>query len=355
MQKRLAPILVVLAAVVLVGFGILAVHNRAAADALPTVTPLVLAQAATPTAAPTTVSTSTTNTASSESGSVLTANGTLLSANQASLSFPTGGRIQTLTVKEGDHVVSGTVLMTLDTSLLKLAVTQAQAAFDLAQANLDKTRQGPTADDLTVAKMGVNTAKAALDQAQAAYDKMGGDTNPYIVASPAAVALQQATSAYRSALAQLDSLASHPTDTELRAAQAAADQALAALNLARQNLANATLTAPFDGTVVAVNPKSGEFAAPGAPVAVIADLTHMQVQVNLDENSLAGVAVNEPVTVTVAALPGASLTGHVSKIGHLGTNVGGVVSVPVTIDLDPTAAAVYPGLTSAVDFAGVSQ
>jgi HlyD family secretion protein len=56
------------------------------------------------------------------------------------------------------------------------------------------------------------------------------------------------------------------------------------------------------------------------------------------------------VSLTVDAIGGRTLTGKVRKIGLLGTATTGVVSVPVTVDIDPTDAAIYPGLSATVDF-----
>jgi HlyD family secretion protein len=360
-RKRLLPLIIILvgavvAALVLSQF----MGARAVAgSAQVTPTPLVLNQAApastrVPSAAPTLAGSGTTalNVPSVPSAK-FTAN--LVSASQANLAFQAAGRVQELRVKEGDQVKAGDVLVVLDTATLRIGVQQAQASYDLAKAGYDKVKQGPTQDDITVAKAAVDKAKATLDQSQAAYDRIGGTSNPFIAMSQQSAALQQATTDYRSALAQYDSTKGHPTDVELRQAQAQVDQAQAALDLAKQNLANAALTAPFDGTVTNIVPKLGETVAPGAPVATLADLKHMQAQVQLDENSLANVKLNEPVTLTLDALGGKSLSGHVSKITPNGTSNGGVVSVPVTIDIAPSNSPIYPGLSAVVDFSGGAQ
>ncbi len=276
--------------------------------------------------------------------------GSLTTASQATLSFQMGGKIQEIDVKEGDHVKAGTTIASLDTSLLDLQVAQAQAAFNSASANLAHVKAGPTTDDLSVAKANLDHTKEVLNQAQAAYDRIGGDSNPFGALSPQALALQQAYSSYQAALGTFNLTVNHPTDTELKMAQAQLDQAQAALNLAKQNVANAKIVAPFDGTVVWIGPHVGEFIAPGAPTLNMADLTHMQVSVGVDENSLPMVKVGQAATITVDAVPGQTLSGKVSKIGEQATTTSGIVSVPVTVDVDPTQAAIYPGLSATVQF-----
>ena len=275
--------------------------------------------------------------------------GNLMSADQVSLAFQAGGRIKEIDVKKGDQVKSGTLLASLDTSTIEIQIAQAQAALDAATATYDKVKAGPTKDDLLIAKSNLDRAKAALDQAQTAYDRIGGDSNPYSGLAPQSLALQQAYSVYQAAQASYDLAVNHPTDTELKTAQAQVAQAQAALGLAKQNLTNAKIVAPFDGTVLWITPKVGETASPGVPAITLADLTHMQVQVGVDEDTLPLVHVGQTVTVTLDALPGTTLTGKVSQTGILATNTAGIINVPLTIDIDPTNALIYPGLSATVE------
>lgn len=275
--------------------------------------------------------------------------GTFTSANQAALAFQLAGRVKEIKVKEGDSVQAGALLASLDTSILDLQVAQAQAALDLATANLDKVTAGPTADDMALAKSKLDLTKAAVAQAQAAYDRIGGASNPFIAMTPQSLALEQATQNYQGALAAYNLTVNHPTASELKMAQAQAAQAQAVLDLAKQNLANAKIVAPFDGVVVWVGAHMGETISPNVPALMLADLSQMQVQVGVDENTLAAIQVGQSATITADAIPGRTLTGHVSKIGLLATTTAGIISVPVTVDVDPSDAPIYPGLSATIE------
>jgi HlyD family secretion protein len=87
----------------------------------------------------------------------------------------------------------------------------------------------------------------------------------------------------------------------------------------------------------------------------MADLAHMQTQVNVDETTLATLQVGQKATLTLDVLGGKSLTGHISKIAHVATTAAGVVNVPVTIDIDATDALIYPGLSAMVSFQKVAK
>lgn len=281
--------------------------------------------------------------------------GTLLSANQASLAFQIGGRIKEVNVKEGDRVKAGDVLASLDTAVLESQVAQAQALLAAATASYDKASKGPSADDIALAKANLDLTKAAVSQAQSVYDRAGGSSNPFIGLLPQSLALQQATGSYQAAQAAYNLALSHPTTAELAAVVVQVAQAQLALDQAKQSITNAKLIAPLDGTVVSIAPHVGESANVGVPAAIVADLSQMQVQVSVGENALAGIRVGQPVTITVDALGGRSLTGRVKKIGLLGTTSGGLVSVPVTALIDPSDALIYPGLSANITFQGAVQ
>ncbi|MCL4395606.1 MAG: efflux RND transporter periplasmic adaptor subunit, partial [Chloroflexi bacterium] len=228
-------------------------------------------------------------------------------------------------------------------------VAQAQAALDAVTASFVKIKAGPTIDDVAQAKSNLDRAKEALDQAQAAFDRIGGDSNPFAAALPQTLALQQAYSAYQGAVASFNLTVNHPTASELAFTQAQVTEAQAALDLAKQTLANAKIVAPFDGTAAWIGPHVGEYVSPGAPAITLVDLSHLQVSVGVDENALPLLKVGQSAAIKLDALPGATLTGRVGKIGDLATTTGGIVSVPVTIDVDSTQAPVFAGLSATVD------
>jgi HlyD family secretion protein len=192
-----------------------------------------------------------------------------------------GGRIESLTVDEGDPITIGQELVRLDRAMLTAQLTQAQAALDTAKAQLAQIKNGPRASDVTAAraaldaaqqnyaklraggtasdvaaaqaaldaatknydkvragltvdqlaqiKAQVDTTRAALDQAQAAYDRVGGSSNPLIGLTPQSLALQQATNNYKAATSAYNDALTHPTVAELAAAKSQVDQAQAAL------------------------------------------------------------------------------------------------------------------------------
>jgi len=188
-----------------------------------------------------------------------------------------------------------------------------------------------------------------VDQAQIAYDRAGGAGNPRIGLTSQATNLQSATIAYQIALATYNISVNHPTPSEREVGQIQFRQSQLALELAKQNLNNAKLVAPFDGTLISITPKVGESVGANTGVMVLADLSKMQVLVNSDETTLANIKLGQKVTIVADALGEKTLTGTVKKIGLLATTTTTIVTVPVWIDLDATDAPLYPGLSATVE------
>jgi len=112
-------------------------------------------------------------------------NGNIETSREAMLSFGSGGRIDKISVEEGDEVTEGDVMASLDTRTLELAetqaevaltqaqiaLTQAQVAQQTAEFALENTRDAEEALELALlqAQIGVRTAEHALDETRDIY------------------------------------------------------------------------------------------------------------------------------------------------------------------------------------------
>lgn len=344
--------------------------------------------------------------------SMVNATGNILAESQTTLSFKNPGRVAEVLVREGQFVRSGEVLARLETADLEFAVTQAevavkqaelslasaqaqllriqrppaeydiaaaQAALASAKASYQKLLAGPSKEEIQVARANLEQAEATMKQAQLAYNRVAD--RPDVAMLPESLQLEQATIAYRtaqanfaltqrpateaerkaaqSAVAQAEAalarLLAGATEEELLAAQLAVEQAELALNQAqvsldqaRHQLAGAVLTAPHDGTITLVGIKVGELSG-GQPAFILTDLSRYHIDISVDEIDIGRVSEGQPVTVTLDALPGEVLTGHIAEIADTAQLDAGIVSYKVRIDLDPTNAPLRVGMTTNVD------
>ena len=136
----------------------------------------------------------------------------------------------------------------------------------------------------------------------------------------------------------------------LQSPLAALGPEMARLESARRKMDDTRLIAITDGVVTELNFQEGEVARPGVPVAVVSNLTVLEVEVNLDESDVPRVQVGMTVFVSADAFPDQQLSGQVTEIAPSANVQSGVVLYPVTIQLDPTDLPLRSGMTVSVIF-----
>jgi multidrug efflux pump subunit AcrA (membrane-fusion protein) len=137
--------------------------------------------------------------AEKESPTVVTAEGKIVPARDATLAFRMAGRVEDVLVKEGDAVKEGDVLIQLESADLRAgvaqaeaAVAQAEAAVALAQAQLNQLLAGPRAEEIAAAEAQAKAASNAVGQAVAQRDQVAkGATEDALAAAEAQLAQAQ--------------------------------------------------------------------------------------------------------------------------------------------------------------------
>jgi HlyD family secretion protein len=150
----------------------------------------------------------------------------------------------------------------------------------------------------------------------------------------AAAAIRTAEARRDVAQAQLALVQADVTVEEITVAEDAVAQAEAALQAARAVLDQATLRAPFAGTVTALGVSPGETVMPGQAVLTLAEIHHLQAETtDLSEREVARVSLGQQATVYVEALD-MEIEGQVVYIAPQANTAGGDVVYAVTIELD---------------------
>lgn len=335
------------------------------------------------------------------SGSGVTASGKLVAAQQSQMGFTMAGQVKIVEVDLGDEVEQGETLVVLESSGLEAGLTQAEAGLAAVQAQLAELEAGPRAEELAATQAGYDGAlaqyrkleagpsdeerrmalaalrktEAALVQAQAAYDEIVWLEE--VAEMPQTLALQQATLDHESALAnyelvtrgalpedlavawasvqsakaQVDLFQAGPTSEQRAAALAAVAQAEAGVEAARVSLDQATLRAPFEGTVADVQVAPGQIVMPGQVILTLADMDHLRAETtDLSERDVARVQVGQEATVFVEAL-GVDVPGRVVLVSPLASTLGGDVVYTVVVDLGGQPAGLHLGMSVEVQIA----
>lgn len=130
-------------------------------------------------------------------------------------------------------------------------------------------------------------------------------------------------------------------------AEARLRQAQIELNCIENELAAATIEAPFTGVVTAVSLEPGEWANAGTPVIEIMDTSGWLAETtNVSELKIGRVAVGQEATVQIHALDGAILQGQVMLISPIAVVQQGDTTYSLTIKLEPTELALHPGMNA---------
>ena len=235
----------------------------------------------------------------------VTAPGTLTADEQAVLSFKVAGRLNKLGVDLGSLVKKGQQVAQLEAQDFKVRVEQAEAALQQARARLGLPPQGN--DDRVEVE---NTAlvkqnKALLEEAHANLDRI-----KRLVAE--GVQSQSELDRAQSGFKVADSRYQDAIE-ELRNRQAVLLQRRSELAIARQQLAETVLYAPFDGAVRERRSSVGEYLTAGTPVVTVVQLHPLRLRIEIPERDTHELRVGQPVRVIVEGEP-ESFPGRVARL-----------------------------------------
>jgi HlyD family secretion protein len=214
-------------------------------------------------------------------------------------------------------------------------VAAADAQVREAQAALDRLKAGATPEELKAAEEGVAQARATLEKAQKG-------------ATPEE--LTEAQSRVDAAQAALDRVNAGATPTDLAILEQGVALAQLSVDEVSAQVADAKLTAPFSGTVLAVTLQEGELVGAAQQVATIADTGTLRIRGDIDEMDVGRVRTGQVVTVTLDAYPGVTMPGRIDIVSPGATQKQGSTVYAATISFTPTADVVpREGMAANVD------
>jgi len=145
------------------------------------------------------------------------------------------------------------------------------------------------------------------------------------------------------------------SDARARAAAARVESAQAGLRFAQASLENTVVRAPFSGTVLRKEAEVGEVVAPSVgggltrgAVVTMADLTTLEVEVDVNEAYIARITNGQAARIILDAYPDTSFQGRVRQVVPTADRQRATVQVKVSItDRDPR---ILPEMGARVDF-----
>jgi membrane fusion protein (multidrug efflux system) len=233
------------------------------------------------------------------------------------------GQLREVAVQDHQPVQAGDLLVGIDDRDLRIAADNAaarlrsgQAAIAGLEAQIARQRSVVVQARAAVASAGASLALAVSNRQRFAnLARDGSGTVQAQQQAEAQWAIQQATqereqAALRAAEQHTVVLAADLNKARAALLSAQAEQAAAALNLSR-----AQVLAPVAGVVTQRRARVGAYVRVGEPLLTLVPLDALYVEANFRETQLARLRAGHPVAITVDALPGLQLKGHVESLG----------------------------------------
>ena len=227
--------------------------------------------------------------------------GEFVSPTTSELAVKMPGRVGRVLVEEGDRVRRGQPVLVLETEYLTLALKRSEAEVTRARAAVTEAERDFQRKEDLIAKGSVS--QAAYDRSRSGYDS-------------AAAGLQ--------------------------AAEAARD-------LAKQQLADATLRAPIDGVVAERRTDPGERLGDNSVAFVIVQTSPLKLRFRIPERYLSTLREGQAVSATVETYPGETFSGKVTRVIRVVDPATRTMAVEA--ELPNRDGRLYPGLFARVELA----
>jgi HlyD family secretion protein len=229
------------------------------------------------------------------------ANGKIEPVKQVKISPEVPGEIIDLRVMEGQKVDSGALLVRINPDLYQAAVNRAQAGLNGSLANVSN------------AKARLAQAKAQLINAKASFERQEKLHKDDVISD---ADYDQSKAQYEVAKAEVEA-----AEESLNAAEYNARSARATLKEAGDNFKRTTLYSPMSGTVSKLVVEQGERVVGTAQMAgtemmVVADLTNMEVNAEVNESDIVRVSLGDEAEVEVDAYVNRKFKGRVTEIAN---------------------------------------
>lgn len=230
----------------------------------------------------------------------VSASGKIQPEVEVKISPDVSGEIVALLVKEGDRVEKGDLLIKIKPDIYKSILERSKASLNTAKANLAKS-------------------KAQLTESESKFNR---NKHLYNEGAISLSEFEQIEATYKVAALNVES------------SQYAVTSAEASLNEAEENLDKTSIYAPVAGTISLLNVELGERVVgtgqmSGTELLRLADLSAMEVAVEVNENDIVRVNLNDTSIIVVDAFLGEEFKGIVTEIAN-SANVSGVSADQVT-------------------------
>jgi HlyD family secretion protein len=215
--------------------------------------------------------------------------------------------VQKIYSKAGDLVKKGALLMVLDSPLMEDTWTQANSNLQQAQINL-------------------SAAQKDLDRCKILLEAQGA-TQAEVETAQSKVDLYQEQ--LNLARFKVDQMNQQPDNANF-------------IDSAHQNL---LIRAPLDGEVAWISARPGDKVLTQTLLLTMTANNSLEIEAQVDESEIKLVQPGQPVNISSNDQNQTQLTGVVTEVGNIGTDVSGVVNFPIRVKAATASRILKPGMT----------
>jgi HlyD family secretion protein len=287
-------------------------------------------------------------TAAEDSGAgsiVLSATGYIVAHHKINVNSKVTGRVKWIGVEKGDKVKEGQVLVRLEDDEFHAQYAQARGAAENARAYYQELLNGSRPEEIQQAQHNLDEARATLANDKITLDRTRDLAGQGVVSKQA---LDDATAKFEADQQKANSLDRTfqlsklgPRAEEIARAKGAMIQAEGQEAYAKSWLDATVIRAPVSGTILERTAEKGELitsgfasTAEGGPqgeVVALADLTDIQVELDIAQDDFAKLSPNQKGNVTVDAFPDRKYEGVIAQISPEANRQKATVQVKVQI------------------------
>jgi HlyD family secretion protein len=253
---------------------------------------------------------------------IVTATGTLQPTNEVDVGIEVSGTIKTVKVDYNDKVKVGQILAELDISKLEAQVKQSKASLESAKSKVLQAQA-------TVSETRIKLAQ---------FRRVQKLSNNRV---PSQTEIDAAEAAFERALANEAS------------AKADVSQSQATLDINQTDLYKAVIRSPVNGVVLTRSVEPGQTVAASFTTPVLfklaEDLTKMDLHVNVDEADVGQIQEGQKATFSVAAYPNRTFEARIIQARYGSSTTSGVVTYETVLKVDNSELLLRPGMTATAD------
>ncbi|HEY9765153.1 MAG TPA: efflux RND transporter periplasmic adaptor subunit, partial [Chroococcales cyanobacterium] len=251
--------------------------------------------------------------------------GTIEALTRVEVKSKVAGQVARLLVDVGDPVKKGQLLIQLDTKDTERQLAQSKADREIAQARLARLLAGARPEEISEARAQLAQRVSVGEKTKAEYARSraaleAGSITPR-EAETAKGDFAGSTAQIEESKAHLRLLRAGSRMEEIAEARAQLAKADVAFKAAEDQLSYSFIRSPMSGTVIKRGIEAGEMVSPGVSATaqgtrmlIVADLSHLVIQSNLNQVDVGKVRKNQGVEVRVDSAPGKVFHGKVWQV-----------------------------------------